>query len=67
MLHVKMKTRLFKWIIIRVSSSWDPANMSSCVGLFDFIHTAQEVRVWCVLELPRNKCIFAADGTGSSG
>lgn len=67
MLHVKMKTLLFKWIIIWVLSSWDPASMSSCAGLFDFIHTAQDVRVRCVLELPRNKCIFATDGTSSSG
>lgn len=36
MLHVKMKTLLFKWIIIWLLSSWDPANMSSCAGLISF-------------------------------
>lgn len=66
MLHVKMKTLLLKWIIIWILSSWDPANMNSCAGLFDFIYTAQDLWVWCVLELPRIKCIFAADGTNSS-
>lgn len=53
MLYIKIKTLLLKWIIIWVLSSWDPANMSSCAGMFDFIHTAQDVWVWCVLELPK--------------
>lgn len=38
-----MKTQLLKWIIIKVLSSWDPANISSRTGLFDFIHVAQDV------------------------
>lgn len=45
MLHAKMKPLLFKWIIFWVLSSWDPANMSSCASLFDFIHIAQDVQV----------------------
>lgn len=38
-----MKTLIFKWIVIKVLSSLDWANISSCTALFDFIHIAQDV------------------------